>query len=191
MHGMIGAMPSQEHVLLASNATHPLSVSDTSLNQDSVEILAFDPQYRQAFCDLNMAWLEELMAVEPPDIRILENPEREIIDLGGYIFFARCESQIVGTCALLNMGKQTFELIKMAVDKKFQGRQIGKKLLLAAIHQAKAAGARFITLETADILTAAVNLYTKVGFVLAPFEHESEYERETIFMKLDLGRVEN
>ena len=74
----------------------------------------------------------------------------------------------------------------MAVSKNWQGKQIGKKLALAAIEYAKSRNANEIVLETSRKLEAAVALYQQLGFVTEGKLTDSKYERSTIKMKLAL-----
>lgn len=55
-----------------------------------LEILRFEPAYRDHFRRLNLAWLERYFQIEPIDERVLGNPEVEILATGGEILFARC-----------------------------------------------------------------------------------------------------
>ena len=154
---------------------------------DSVDILRFSPAYKEQFKILNIEWLQKYFEVETEDEKILSNPE-EIISGGGEIFFVIVNDEAVGTCAVIKKNEYEFELAKMAVTEKAQGRQAGKKLALAAIGFAYSKGAKTLYLETSRKLIAAVNLYEKLGFEYVPHNAESKYKRETIKMKLDLGR---
>ena len=154
---------------------------------DSVDILRFSPAYKEQFKILNIEWLQKYFEVETEDEKILSNPE-EIISGGGEIFFVIVNDEAVGTCAVIKKNEYEFELAKMAVTEKAQGRQAGKKLALAAIGFAYSKGAKTLYLETSRKLSAAVNLYEKLGFEYVPHNAESKYKRETIKMKLDLGR---
>ena len=154
---------------------------------DSIDILRFSPAYKEQFKILNIEWLQKYFEVETEDEKILSNPE-EIISGGGEIFFVIVNDEAVGTCAVIKKNEYEFELAKMAVTEKAQGRQAGKKLALAAIGFAYAKGAKTLYLETSRKLSAAVNLYEKLGFEYVPHNAESKYKRETIKMKLDLGR---
>lgn len=131
---------------------------------DAVEILEYRPEFRHHFKTLNHEWLKKYFSVEELDERILENPKDEILQKGGLIFFARLDSEIVGTAALLKLDDTTFEITKMAVTAKAQGRQVGKKLSHAIIDRAKSIGAATLFLHTDKKLAAAVALYRKLGF---------------------------
>jgi DNA-binding MarR family transcriptional regulator len=157
---------------------------------NTVEILDFDPKYKEHFKKLNYEWLEENFEVEELDERMLSNPEKEILQKGGYIFFARVDGQIVGTTALLKIDERTFEIAKMAVTERARGRQVGRKLTEAVIERAKLEGAKTIILKTDNKLRAAINLYRKMGFKATRWEStiSDHYYREKfgITMKLDL-----
>lgn len=158
---------------------------------NEVEILGYAPKYREYFKTLNYEWLEKFFKVEELDKKILTDPEKEIIHKGGSIFFARIGDEIVGTTALLKVDKNTYELIKMAVTDKAQGKQAGRKLLDAAINKAKEMGAKKIILKTDNRLRNAFNLYRKLGFKIAKGEKtvsgRLDREKYGILMKLDLG----
>lgn len=169
-----------------------------------VEIVEYQPEYRESFKTLNTEWIEKYFRLEAEDEKILNNPEQEILNLGGIILFAKNKSRsdkstelpdssgltsnILGTCALIPKSEKTFELSKMAVTSKAQGRQIGKRLLTASIEKARELKADYLILETNSKLTPAINLYRKLGFVLVPDEpgKNSKYERADMRMRLEL-----
>ena len=62
--------------------------------------VSFDPAYRKAFFDLNKAWLEAHFLLEPYDIEVLSNPEREVLDAGGEIHFGLWGEEAIATFAL-------------------------------------------------------------------------------------------
>ena len=96
--------------------------------ETSVEIINFHIDYSTIFGDLNIEWLEKYFYVEPYDKKVLTKPKEHIIDLGGFIFFAKHKHQIVGTVALIKQ-KEGFELSKMAVVPEFRGLKIGQQLM--------------------------------------------------------------
>lgn len=150
-----------------------------------IEIIDYTPEFLPQFRDLNVEWISKYFKIEKSDIKQLEHAQENIIDKGGYIFFARYQGEIVGTVGLLKDSDELYELVKMAVSPKAQGLQIGKKLALRAIEKAKEMGGKQIWLESNRVLTPAIELYKKVGFyetVLAP----SPYARADIQMIMDL-----
>lgn len=153
----------------------------------SVEILQYQSEYRAEFKRLNVEWLEKHFYVEKIDDDILSNPEEYILKPGGFIFFAKCGDEIVGTSALIKHSDM-FELAKMAVTEKYQGLKIGKKLADVAIDKARALGQRQIFLETNSKLKPALNLYKKLGFVDAPYPggKSEHYQRSDTYMVLIL-----
>jgi DNA-binding MarR family transcriptional regulator/N-acetylglutamate synthase-like GNAT family acetyltransferase len=156
----------------------------------AVEIIDFSPEYRDAFRKLNEQWLKKYFEVEEADERILLHPEEEIIDVGGSVLFARLGREIVGTAALLKLDAGTYEIAKMAVTPKAQGKQVGRRLTEAAIAKARDKGAEKIVLRTDNRLRAAVGLYRKLGFRAAPKEATASgrfnRSRFGYAMKLDL-----
>jgi putative acetyltransferase len=124
----------------------------------------YNQQYAKDFKRLNLEWIEKYFVVEEHDMEQLSNPEKNIIDKGGEILFAIYEEQVAGVCAVIKTGEYEFELAKMAVSPRLQGKQIGYKLGRYAIETAKLFRAKRIWLESNRILTPAINLYFKLGF---------------------------
>ncbi|PIW70114.1 MAG: hypothetical protein COW08_03550 [Ignavibacteriales bacterium CG12_big_fil_rev_8_21_14_0_65_30_8] len=150
----------------------------------SVEIITYNKKYKEIFKKLNYEWLEEYFNVEDKDEKLLNEPEKYIIKKGGQIFFARINNEIVGTSAAIKIDRQTYELSKMAVTKKAQGKQAGKKLALAVIGFAYSKNAKYVTLLTNKKLYSAINLYKKLGFETNNEEEKSNYERKVFRMTL-------
>lgn len=152
---------------------------------DDVEIISFNKKYAQDFYDLNVEWLKKYFYVEPYDEKILSNPKKYIIDLGGYIFFAKYKNNIVGVASFINQ-KSFFELSKMAVSPKYQGQKIGQKLINHCINFSKQKKWKSITLYSHRSLASAIHLYKKNGFIEVSLEKDVHYERADIKMILNL-----
>lgn len=152
-----------------------------------VQILEYHPDLKTFFKELNYYWIEKYFEVEDADRKMLEHPEEQIISNGGRIIFAQLNGSVVGTCALIKIDDLTYELAKMAVSEQVQGRQIGKKLGLEIIRQAKELGASRLVLESNKKLIPALNLYEKLGFTVLDNDlQQSIYCRVNIKMELSL-----
>ncbi|WP_438977347.1 GNAT family N-acetyltransferase [Polaribacter sp.] len=152
---------------------------------NTIEIIPFEEKYAQYFYDLNSDWLKKYFYIEPYDEKVLSNPKKYVIDPGGFIFFAKYNTEIVGVVSLINQ-KTFFELSKMAVSPKYQGFKIGQQLMDFTINFAKEKGWDSITLYSHRSLKVAIQLYKKVGFKEIPVEKDSHYERADIKMLLEL-----
>ncbi|MCP4570383.1 MAG: GNAT family N-acetyltransferase [FCB group bacterium] len=154
---------------------------------EAVEIVNYRPQFKKYFQVLNREWLTEFFAVEPDDEKIMSDPNGRIIKKGGAVLFARLDGDVVGTTALIRREDSTFELTKMAVDKNFRRRQIGRRLLAAAVDEARGEKAARLVLLTSPKLKAALRLYRRFGFVETDMpEWATCYQRCSIFMTLEL-----
>ncbi|MBK7871791.1 MAG: MarR family transcriptional regulator [Saprospiraceae bacterium] len=149
-----------------------------------VEIIDYKPKYHEDFKRLNYEWIEKYFTVEDADRQALEHPNEKILKPGGHIFLAQYEGEIVGTCAMIKVGK-TFELAKMAVTESAQGKNIGWLLGQAVIKKARTLGAKKLYLESNTRLEPAINLYYKLGFQRIVGK-PSPYERSNIQMELEL-----
>ncbi|MEQ9290301.1 MAG: bifunctional helix-turn-helix transcriptional regulator/GNAT family N-acetyltransferase [Cyclobacteriaceae bacterium] len=186
-HNILCATEEFESDLNQTNLSERVAEITKNRLLDEVEIIDFEPKHAGIFKQLNEEWITRYFTLEEEDIHILDNPLDSIIKPGGHILLASYHQEIVGTCSLLKIDKDHYEMVKMAVTAKCQGKQIGKKLGLATIDRAKACGAKRITLETNKILTPAINLYHKLGFMMSSDDHcASVYERCDVQMELNL-----
>ena len=128
--------------------------------------------------------------MEESDFKALDDPEGYILNKGGKILVALYNGEPLGVCALIKMDDPDydFELAKMAVSPKMQGKNIGWLLAQRIISTAKDAGAKNIYLESNTALKPAINLYHKLGFKRV-FGRATPYERCNIQMELSLNNV--
>jgi ribosomal protein S18 acetylase RimI-like enzyme len=153
-----------------------------NLESNTVEIIPFTIELKEPVKTLNLEWLQKYFKVEPKDERVLSNPQEEIIDKGGMIFYAKYADKIVGTVSLLKIDPTTFELSKMAVSNGHQGLGIGKKLIIHCFEVAKEKGIQKLILYSNTSLESAIHLYKCFGFLEIPVE-EGVYERANIKME--------
>ena len=113
---------------------------------------------------------------------MLSDPQGQIIDKGGFIFYAKHNNAIIGTVSLIKMDNSTFELSKMAVTDGVQGLGIGTKMLNHCIVFAQEKKWDKLILYSNRKLVSAIHLYEKFGFVEIPLE-EGIYERADIKME--------
>ncbi|MFV8465225.1 hypothetical protein [Flavobacterium sp. LB1P62] len=57
--------------------------------ENTVEIIPFTTALTEPIKTLNIEWLNKYFKVEPKDEIVLSNPQGEIIDKGGMIFYAK------------------------------------------------------------------------------------------------------
>lgn len=155
-----------------------------------VRIVPYEVKYQEAFRALNVEWISTYFEMEETDYRALDNPDTYILDKGGRILVALYNDEPMGVCALIKMEDEMydFELAKMAVSPKAQGRNIGYLLGQAMIDVAKDSGSSKIYLESNTMLKPAINLYYKLGFQKIK-ARSSPYKRVDIQMELDLRNL--
>jgi DNA-binding MarR family transcriptional regulator/GNAT superfamily N-acetyltransferase len=152
-----------------------------------VEIVDYQPKYQTAFQALNEEWISNYFKMEDADYRALDNPEEYILHKGGKIMVALYHNEPLGVCALIKMDDPDydFELAKMAVSPKAQGKNMGWLLGCAMISAARESGASKLYLESNTILKPAINLYYKLGFQKIT-GRPTPYQRCNIQMELNL-----
>lgn len=162
---------------------------DPASQDGLVTVREFQPGDECSFRVLNELWIKRYFRIEPKDEEILSDPQGEIIDKSGRIFFAVLNGETVGCCALIYRNALEFEIAKMAVAERQQGRGIGRVLLSTVIDKAKRAGVRRLYLETNDRLRPAMRLYESLGFrqLHSDSAMHSSYERVNVWMERLLG----
>ena len=154
-----------------------------------VTVRPFRPEDQAVFERLNLDWIEQHFVVEASDRVQLGDPQTHIIDPGGAVLMAEADGEVVGTVGLVaQQGRDTVELVKMAVRADARGQGVGGALMQAAIDTASGMGASRVWLETNTVLGQAVRLYQKFGFrVLADDECvQTPYERCNCQMLMEL-----
>ena len=151
--------------------------------KNQIDIVPFSSALREHFYRINAAWLIQYFHLEAIDLKVLKNPEQEIIEPGGAIFFAKIGPQVIGTCALKLEREGYFELTKMGVDEGFQGFGVGQKLIDAAIAEFKRRAGKELFLESSRKLAPALRLYERAGFEHQPHTKSgSLYSRADVYM---------
>jgi N-acetylglutamate synthase-like GNAT family acetyltransferase len=150
---------------------------------NELEIRLWREEYSADFARLNREWITHFFRLEPSDNKILANPKGEIIDKGGEIFLAVEDEVVVGCCALVHHPDTgRYELAKMAVSPKAQGKGIGTKLGHALINYARSKGVKSLYLEANTKLVASVKLYYSLGFKKVEMD-SPVYERCDLYME--------
>ena len=149
----------------------------------AVEIINFSEDLAEHIKRLNYAWIEKYFRLEAGDIQSLSNPQTEIVDKGGLIYYARIGQEIVGTVSLLKKSDSVFELAKMAVSEGYQGYKIGTKLMDHCLAVAKELKLQKLILYSNRRLLPALHLYQKYGFVEVELE-KGLYDRADIKMEM-------
>lgn len=78
------------------------------MSNNYIEIIPFSLELQESIKTLNYEWLEKYFRIEKGDIISLSNPKEQIIDKGGFIFYAKLNDEIVGTVSLLKKKRKYF-----------------------------------------------------------------------------------
>jgi putative acetyltransferase len=149
-----------------------------------IRIIEYEKKYQPDFKKLNLEWLDKYKLTESHDLMILDDPEGTVIRPGGFIWLAKADEEIAGTAALMNEGHGIYELAKMSVTEKYQGKGIAKLLIEKCIAKAKEVGAIKLLLFSNHQLQAALKMYEKYGFKHVEIK-DSPFETADVKMELD------
>ncbi len=140
-----------------------------------MKIVTFDESYQKDFKRLNEEWIVEYFYIEEIDKKILDFPQQNIIEKGGFIRLAELNDEIVGTCALIKVSEKVYELAKMGVTKKAQEKKVGEGLMAAMLQIAREQNCKKVLIYTSSVLTPAIKLYEKYGFQHVEVTEEKNY----------------
>lgn len=104
----------------------------------------------------------------------LNDPKKHYIKSGGMFYVLEIDGKIVGTIAVIKK-ENTAELKRWYVDKNFQGKGYGSKLLDKVILFCKENGINKIEFETNKKFTKAHVLYKRRGFKVVEEDDRSFY----------------
>jgi putative acetyltransferase len=150
-----------------------------------IRIIEYEKNYQPDFKKLNLEWLDKYNLTESHDLMILDDPEGTVINPGGFIWLVKADDEIAGTAALMNEGQGIYELAKMSVTEKHQGKGIAKLLIEKCIAKAKEIGAVKLLLFSNHQLLTALKMYEKYGFKHVEIK-DSPFETADVKMELDL-----
>jgi ribosomal protein S18 acetylase RimI-like enzyme len=150
--------------------------------QHRIEIVPFSLDLKEHIKILNEEWLTKYFRIEEKDKITLSNPQEEIINKGGLIFYAKRNNVVIGTVSLVKINEETFEVSKMAVSDKAQGLGTGTMLLEHCLQTAGEKHIRKLILYSNTSLLPAIHLYKKFGFKEVELE-SGLYERADIKME--------
>lgn len=140
----------------------------------SLRALPFRQELASHFRTITAEWVEAMFRLEANDRKLIDDPQKEIIDAGGKIWFVEHqELGIIGTCAFLPHEPGVFELTKMGVLASARGSKAGTFLLEYVLEQAQAMKLDTLFLLTNATCEAAIHLYLKHGFV-----HDQDIARQ-------------
>jgi ribosomal protein S18 acetylase RimI-like enzyme len=103
----------------------------------------------------------------PYHLLLLADPSRQAVDeylQRGICYLASYKNEIIGVYILLRTRPFTMEVVNLAVKEEFQGKGIGKKLLLDALCKARDYEVKTLELGTGNSSLRQLGLYQKCGF---------------------------
>lgn len=186
-HDLWKAIEEWEELLSQKSLLQRVKEAKRARESREVRIIPYNPGFQPVFRALNEYWITSHWHLEAHDLETLDDPQQTIIGKGGYIFVATYKDEPVGVCALCKMDDLTYdyELAKLAVSPKAQGKGIGIRLCEAAVEKAKDLGAKKLFLESNTLLKPAIHIYRKIGFKELS-EYHPAYERGDIQMELTM-----
>jgi DNA-binding MarR family transcriptional regulator len=184
-HNIWKALDELDYLLAQQSLFERVNEQRKQRERQQVQIVPYTELYHDVFRQLNQEWITTYFVMEEADYQALDHPDEKIIQPGGSILMALYQGEPVGTCALIKLDDTTYELAKMAVSPKAQGKHVGWLLGQAILDKARELGARRVYLESNTMLKPAISLYHKLGFQRI-LGGTSPYKRANIQMEVML-----
>ncbi|MDE6602072.1 MAG: GNAT family N-acetyltransferase [Lachnospiraceae bacterium] len=129
-----------------------------------MELVEYDPKYRQSFIELNTAWIKENFgSLEEEDMKTFQEIEQEIAK-GAMVFFAVENDTVLATCMTKPISDDTWEICKLATDERYQGKGAGSRIFERCMEYAFANNAGKLFILSNSTLKPALHIYQKYGF---------------------------
>ena len=149
-----------------SSSRFPINQSVKTQDWETVKIVDYRPSLKQYFYDLAAPWLMEVLngELEEEDKFTLSNPDKAYIEQGGFLFFAKYKSKIVGCVVLKRLDETSFEFAKLFISPNYRKMGIATKLIERCITRCKENEVDTLWLQTTMSMPQAHKLYYKLGF---------------------------
>ena len=129
-----------------------------------MELVQYDPKYRQRFIDLNTAWIKNNFgSLEKEDLKTSQEIDQEIAN-GAMIFFAIENNRVLATCMTKPIHEDTWEICKLATDEHDRGKGAGSKVFAKCMEYAILNNAKKLFILSSSTLKPALHIYQKNGF---------------------------
>lgn len=144
-----------------------------------MELIQYDCRFKQAFIDLNTAWITGLFGfLEQEDLNTFHNIETEL-QKGAMIYFAVEQDNVMATCMTKRLDDHTWEICKLAAAEHSKGHGAGSAVFERCMDYAILHGAERLFILSNSRLAPALHIYRKHGFQEIKLDHY-EYERGDI-----------
>lgn len=158
--------------------------------------LTLEPAYEQpeVMRQMIQEYVDTLIQAVPPFASYLQvqHCDAEVANLrqkygkpDGRLYLARADGKPAGCIALRKLDDNTCEIKRLYVRPLFRRKKIGDALMQRTLADAREIGYRCVDLDTLPMLTGAIHMFRKLGFVEIPRYNDSPLPG-TIFMQLQL-----
>ncbi len=144
-----------------------------------MQIVEYQPRFRDDFIRLNTAWIEKYFAMEQDDYDTLYHAE-ELLEKGAMIFFAVEGETVLSTAMAAPINDSEWEICKLATDENQRQHGAGSAVFKACMDYALTRGAKRLVIISNRILKPALHIYEKFGFREIPVDSTHSYQRADI-----------
>lgn len=130
-----------------------------------MQIIEYDPKYKQDFIDFNTAWIMDNFGYLEEEDRETFAKIEDSLKRGGMIYFAVENETALAACMVKPMEEAgTWEICKLCSNKAQSHKGCGSAVFSACMQWAAAHGAKRLFILSNSKLKPAIHIYEKYGF---------------------------
>lgn len=136
-----------------------------------MNIIEYNPKYRDDFIRLNTEWLNRFYWIETFDQFAMDHVD-ELIAKGAMVYLALEKDHVIAVCMTMPLENNVWEMCKLAAENQYTGTGAGNAVFCACMNYAITHGAAKLVLISCHGLNPAIHLYKKNGFYEVPYRKE-------------------
>jgi DNA-binding MarR family transcriptional regulator/N-acetylglutamate synthase-like GNAT family acetyltransferase len=173
----INILNRMEHQL-EQHSIHRLAAQE---ERESVVVVDYNPGLAKHFFELEGPWLteEENGSLKEEGGISLSKPDEAHFIEGGFLFYARYKSQIVGFAALKRLDDQSFEFANLFINPIYRNLGVEHKLIGRCICRCKENEALELWLQTNETIPDHLKIFEEMGFVERAAPEQLKVQEET------------
>jgi DNA-binding MarR family transcriptional regulator/N-acetylglutamate synthase-like GNAT family acetyltransferase len=173
----INILNRMEHQL-EQHSIHRLATQE---ERESVVVVDYNPGLAKHFFELEGPWLteEENGSLKEEGGISLSRPDEAHFIEGGFLFYARYKSQIVGFAALKRLDDQSFEFANLFINPIYRNLGVENKLISRCICRCKENEALELWLQTNETIPTHLKIFEEMGFVERAAPEQLKVQEET------------
>ncbi len=160
----------------------------TEIDKDrlgKIDIIPYQKGYHESFKNLILSWIIDSKS-EPIDSDLINNTEKKIAGDNMIVLLARVGKDCIGTIVTAEAEKEVAEIKCFVVDRDWQNRKVGARLLEELILRLKEQDYIKVRIRVERRFTNAIRLLRNSGFLLKSLRDGSNSESMEVLLEYEI-----